>query len=87
MQDLITCLDEDFPVGTELTPLERERESHEAFADVRRRVYIGRDEYFNQINAYMLTHKPHPLVILGESGDPRSSPSPTILSKSCFVST
>ena len=68
VQDLIACIDTDFPAGTALTPLEQERESHEAFADARRRVYIGREAYFNEISAYMSSHKPHPLVILGESG-------------------
>jgi len=61
-------VEQDFPKGTELTPLEREREAHIAFADVRRRIYIGRGEYFTQIDNFMMTHQKEPLVILGESG-------------------
>ena len=62
------CLNQDFPAGTELTMLEKESEAHEAFADARRRVYIGREEYFDQINGYMMKDLKKPLVILGESG-------------------
>ena len=68
IQDLQWCLDEDFPIGTELTPLEREREAHIAFAEARRRVYIGREEYFERISDYMKEDQDKPLVILGESG-------------------
>ena len=68
IQDLEMCLDRDFPKGTELTPLEREHEAHVAFADARCRVYIGREEYFTQIDQYMKQHAKYPLVILGESG-------------------
>jgi len=68
LQDLSWCVDQDFPPGTELTPLEREREAHQAFADARRRVYIGREEYFTQIDDYMAKRNTQPLVLLGESG-------------------
>ncbi len=68
IQDLEWCIDEDFPVGTELTPLEREKEAHVAFAEARRRVYIGREEYFERISDYMKEDQDKPLVILGESG-------------------
>ena len=67
-QDLEWCVDEDFPKGTELSPLERERESHRAFADARCRVYIGREEYFTSIDDYMSQPQRKPLVLLGESG-------------------
>lgn len=68
LQDLKKCIDTDFPVGSEPSALEREMEAHRAFADVRCRVYIGRQEYFQKIEDYFSTHKAHPLVILGESG-------------------
>lgn len=67
-QDLEWCVEQDFPKGTELSPLEREREAHVAFADARRRVYIGRQEYFAKIDEFMGEHRKIPLVILGESG-------------------
>ena len=61
-------MDQDFPKGTELTALEREREAHLAFAAARKRVYIGRQEYFANISNFMTEHKGQPLVLLGESG-------------------
>ena len=67
-QDLEWCIDKDFPKGTELTPLEREYEAHSAFAEARRRVYIGREEYFEEINKHMEEFTGVPLVVLGESG-------------------
>lgn len=86
MQDLEWCIEQDFPRGTELTPLEREKEAHIAFADVRRRVYIGRGEYFAQIDNFMMTHQKEPLVILGESGMMDSHQvAPVIHSCSCFL--
>ena len=68
MQDLLACLDKDFPRGTELTPLQKEWEAHEAFAEARRRVYIGRNEYFEKVEDYVAQRKNTPLVIVGESG-------------------
>ena len=68
LQDLQTCIEEDFPLGTELTPLEREREAHQAFADARCQVYIGREDYFTQINAELDKDINQPMVLLGESG-------------------
>ncbi|XP_077992057.1 uncharacterized protein LOC144446177 [Glandiceps talaboti] len=72
-QDLESCVDQDFPIGTELTVLEREREAHMAFAEARRRVYIGRQEYFDSIQTFMSEKKKVPLVILGESGSGKSA--------------
>ena len=48
--------------------MEREKEAHVAFAEARRRVYIGREEYFKKISDYMKEDQEKPLVILGESG-------------------
>lgn len=67
-QDLQACIEQDFPVGSELTPLEREREAHQAFADVRCQVYIGRQEYFTQIDEKLEAGIGEPMVLLGESG-------------------
>jgi hypothetical protein len=57
-------------MGTEMTSLEREREAHKAFADARCRVYIGREQYFTQIDEFMNGNHCNPLVIMGESGIP-----------------
>ena len=70
------CINEDFPLGSQLTHVEQEREAHEAFADVRKRVYIGREEYFEAIDKHFESvargenerGENEPLVILGTSG-------------------
>ena len=61
-------MDEDFPPGTELTQLQREHDAHAAFAEARQRVYIGRGEYFTNIDKAVEEHTGIPFVILGESG-------------------
>ncbi|XP_038072011.1 uncharacterized protein LOC119740704 [Patiria miniata] len=77
-KDLVWCVNEDFPPGSELTALQREHEAHLAFADPRRRIYIGGREYIKQINAFVAKAGKTdganvPLVILGESGSGKSA--------------
>ena len=67
-QDLAQCVDEDFPIGTELTKLQQQAEAHNAFAAARCRVYIGREEYFTSINEQREKKHHEPFVLLGESG-------------------
>ena len=70
------CINEDFPLGSQLTHVEQEREAHEAFADVRKRVYIGREEYFEAIDKHfesVARGENEPLVILGTSGCGKSA--------------
>ena len=67
-QDLARCVDEDFPIGTELTKLQQQAEAHAAFAAARCRVYIGREDYFTTINAQREKQDHQPFVLLGESG-------------------
>ena len=67
-QDLKYCVENDFPQGTELSSIEKDREAHISFAEARRRIYIGREFYFEQINHYMHSDNDKPFVILGESG-------------------
>ncbi|XP_069101362.1 uncharacterized protein [Argopecten irradians] len=72
-EDLEYCVNEDFPIGTELTPLEREQEAHQAFGDARTQVYIGREQYFTDINKVMAEENDQPFVLLGESGSGKSA--------------
>ncbi|XP_030831949.1 TPR repeat-containing protein DDB_G0287407 [Strongylocentrotus purpuratus] len=72
-EDLIKCINEDFPPGTNLTALQRESEAHDAFANARRRVYIGRQEYFDYIDNYFAQKPEGPLTIIGESGSGKSA--------------
>ncbi|XP_072040846.1 uncharacterized protein [Amphiura filiformis] len=76
-EDLMRCINADFPPGSQLTHIEQEREAHEAFAEVRKRVYIGREEYFHAIDKHFHeaanTGDNSPLVILGTSGSGKSA--------------
>ena len=53
-EDLHKILEQDFPLADIPTLLEKERASHEAFAESRARVYIGRQHYFDAINEHLL---------------------------------
>jgi len=46
VEDMAQMIETDFPLSEAPTPLERERQGHIAFQDVRARVYIGRTDYF-----------------------------------------
>ena len=76
LNDLTQVINQQFPPGTKPTELQRQAGEHEAFARSRavrqsgdRQVgcYIGRQEYFDRIDAHVFGKGP-PLVVLGESG-------------------
>ncbi|XP_071959587.1 uncharacterized protein [Antedon mediterranea] len=73
LEDLTRCVDEDFPPGTELTGLQREKEAHVAFAEVRCRIYIGREDYFTAIDDHVAKDTDVPFVVLGRSGSGKSA--------------
>ncbi len=73
LADLTKVINESFPEGSQPDPLDRETMEHEAFAQSRARVYIGRDEYFQQLDAHACGTDARPLVILGESGSGKSA--------------
>jgi len=61
-----------FPIEDNPDPLTREALDHEAFAESRRRTYIGQPDYFDTLNKHCLdTGKP--LVLLGDSGSGKSA--------------
>ncbi|MFQ5643581.1 MAG: AAA family ATPase [Thiogranum sp.] len=72
LEDLWAVIDRRFPEDQKPTALERIRMDHEAFAAVRRKVYIGRSEYYEQLNKHAAGDGP-PLVLLGESGSGKSA--------------
>jgi len=72
LEDLWKVIDKRFPMEEVPTALERERMDHEAFAAARQKVYIGRDEYFKQLDEHAAS-KGQPLVVLGESGAGKSA--------------
>ncbi len=70
--DLLSVINELFPSGSELDPLDRDVLDHEMFAHARHKVYIERQEYFDRLNAHV-EGGDEPLVILGESGSGKSA--------------
>jgi tetratricopeptide (TPR) repeat protein len=62
-----------FPENEIPDPLDREAFNHEAFAQSREKVYIGRPEYFERLDSYADSSGTEPLVILGESGSGKSA--------------
>lgn len=72
-EDFEKIIDELWPEGSQPDPLDREAMDHEAFAQSRARVYIGRQEYFDRLDAHANGSGDQPLVILGESGSGKSA--------------
>jgi tetratricopeptide (TPR) repeat protein len=72
LQDLSAVIDRLYPEGSQPDPLDREAAEHEVFAQSRARVYIGRQEDFDRLDAHAHGDGP-PLVVLGESGSGKSA--------------
>ena len=71
-KDLAKLVDQLFPEGEEPDPLDKEAAEHEAFAQSRFQVYIGRQEYYDRLDEHARGDGP-PLVVLGESGSGKSA--------------
>ncbi|MCX6898594.1 MAG: DUF4062 domain-containing protein [Verrucomicrobia bacterium] len=73
LEDITTLINQLFP-DVPLDPLDRDAADHEAFAASRAKVYIGRQEYFDRLDAYVRDdHNGAGLVVLGESGCGKSA--------------
>lgn len=72
LHDLWEAIDRDYPAGSEPTPLEIEATKHETFANIRRVVYIGREDYYKKLDNH-IQNEASPLVVLGESGSGKSA--------------
>jgi len=72
LEDLWAVIDRRFPEDQKPTALERTRMDHEAFAAMRRKVYIGRPEYYRRLDEHVAGDG-LPLVLLGESGSGKSA--------------
>ncbi|HLE52570.1 MAG TPA: tetratricopeptide repeat protein [Anaerolineales bacterium] len=72
LKDLTAIIDELYPEGSQPDPLDREAAEHEVFARSRMGVYIGRQTYFDQLEAHA-GGDGAPLVVLGESGSGKSA--------------
>ena len=73
LADLTAVIDNRWPEGSEPDSLDREAMDHEAYAQSRQRVYIGRPEYFAKLDTHADGSGDQPLVILGESGCGKSA--------------
>ena len=72
-RDLTRVINRLWPEGSQPDPLDREAMDHEAYAQSRERVYIGRQEYFDRLDTHAAANDTQPLVILGESGSGKSA--------------
>jgi tetratricopeptide (TPR) repeat protein len=72
LQDFTGLIDRLFPKGSQPDPLDRDAAEHEAFAQSRFRVYLGRQEYFDRLDKHAEGDGP-PLAVLGESGSGKSA--------------
>lgn len=70
--DLKAVIDRLYPEDSQPEPLDRDAAEHDAFAYSRARVYIGRQEYFDRLDAHAAGDGP-PLVVLGDSGAGKSA--------------
>ncbi len=73
LADLTKVINENWPEGSQPDPLDREAMDHEAYAQSRERVYIGRQEYFERLDVHATANDNQPLVVLGESGSGKSA--------------
>ncbi|KAH3745330.1 Tetratricopeptide repeat protein [Pelomyxa schiedti] len=76
-KQIMEMIDRDFPETNTPTPLEREREVHDAFARSRHRIYVGGEQYIFRINCLLASQAqnqhPTPIVIVGDSGSGKSA--------------
>ena len=72
LADFTALIDTLYPEGEQPSPVERVRRDHEAFAQSRARVYIGRQAYMDRLEEHVALTDP-PLVVLGESGGGKSA--------------
>jgi len=72
LEQLKAAIASQFPKEDIPDELTREAREHEAFAEVRRRTYIGRLEYYNQLDKHA-GDTGKPLLLLGDSGSGKSA--------------
>ncbi|MDP4230581.1 MAG: tetratricopeptide repeat protein [Bacteroidota bacterium] len=72
LRDLTSVLDRDWPQKKEMTPAERERLAHEAFARNRTHSYIANPEYSERFEKFVASIE-SPLILWGKSGFGKSA--------------
>jgi len=73
LTDLTKVINDTWPEGSQPDPLDRDAMDHEAYAQSRERVYIGRQEYFDRLDTHAAANDTQPIVVLGESGSGKSA--------------
>ena len=72
LEQLKEALNELFQEDEVPDPLTQEAREHESFAEIRRRTYVGRNDYFQALSNYC-NGNGNPLTVLGESGSGKSA--------------
>ena len=72
LRDFKALINKLFPPDDAVEPLDRERQSHEAFARQSARVYLVQPRSFQRLDAHIRSDDP-PLAVLGESGSGKSA--------------
>lgn len=72
LEDLWRSIDLDYPVDQIPDPLEKEIAEHERYASTRRRIYIGRQAYFDRLDAHVVGSDSF-LVVKGASGSGKTA--------------
>jgi hypothetical protein len=72
LADFTRLIDRLFPLERLPDPLDQQAVLHDSFAAQRAQVYVGRDEYFDRLDAHARADGA-PLAVLGESGSGKSA--------------
>ncbi|MBX7212116.1 MAG: tetratricopeptide repeat protein [Verrucomicrobiaceae bacterium] len=72
LEDLKAAIEAQFPIEKIPDALTRDARDHEAFAETRRRTYIGRPDYFETLDRHAAGDGA-PLILLGDSGSGKSA--------------
>ncbi len=72
LEQLKEAIGNQFPLEDIPDPIDREANEHDAFAEVRRKTYIGRPEYFQALDEHV-SGTGKPMLLLGESGSGKSA--------------
>eukprot|EP01114_Cavostelium_apophysatum_P020769 TRINITY_DN704_c1_g1_i1.p1 TRINITY_DN704_c1_g1~~TRINITY_DN704_c1_g1_i1.p1 ORF type:complete len:1493 (-),score=434.68 TRINITY_DN704_c1_g1_i1:288-4766(-) len=72
-EDLAFYINQNYPKGSELSPLENERFRHTAFAKSVTRVYLPTEKNFVALDRFASQSGSTPLILLGESGVGKSA--------------
>jgi tetratricopeptide (TPR) repeat protein len=72
LRDMSEIIERLYPKDEIPDQLDRDALEHEAFAESRKKVYIGRQNYFERLDTHAQSED-QPLIILGESGSGKSA--------------